>query len=318
MQGTKDVWSSERVKELTLSKIAMNTTKVPIRKRSLRPAAIIAGIVLAASVSVSALAASGIIDMHGFFDSIFDSEKATGYVVASDSIDIIQDSTALSIESVKALTDSEYLYINAKFTTLNGEALPDHLILYDGEDDIGEGMVAERFDEYSASVNLMFTTHSYKVSDGVAIVGFDSVYDVYSLEQETSQPFSGTWSIRVALGDEVTPKELHGTFGSDEITATLNGTTVAFSSDEFLQVNPVLSEKVQQTIDSGNEADVNLYGEFFDDELTITFSDGTVVTSIPSFGGAVYTDSLQSIHVSIPFVIPEDVVELEYHGVTFR
>jgi len=323
-EADRERWSSDRVLEMTMNKIrsteagakAVRTHRSVFRRIAVAAAAVM----LMAAISVTALAATGVIDLGGFYNSIFNNAKADEYIVSGSDITYENHSADLKIEPLKAMYDSDNLYISAKVTSLNGTPLPDEFTF--GASDTGiEGYAkcAERIDDYTAVVNLVFLSMPWaqvKEENGSVTVGLDTAYaypeDSYEAISsigsgavdsavgipENATVWNGEWNITLKLGKQVSPKELTAAADGKELKAVVNGTSVSFVSSES-----------SYEVTGGDPQDAG---------LTLTLSDGTVVSGLSEFASVAFIDGVLTETVSIPFVNPAEVVAVTYNGVTYR
>jgi len=160
--------NAENIREKLMKKIAVK------RKPAKRILLAAAAVVIMLALSLTALAATGVLDFGRFYESIFANPEASPYIVTGEGISIIEENNTnavlhnediinndgngsdLTIEPVAAFIDGWQIYIQIKVTVLNDVPLPDTLYIYDGNTWINYGeTTVSRLDEASAVISFM-------------------------------------------------------------------------------------------------------------------------------------------------------------------
>ena len=180
--AAKSVASADRVKELTLKKINMRETcensiadekqaqpsyRAQPRRAHMRTACrttlIAACLVILLLGSVTALAASGVINIREFYSSIFANPKAEKVVATGDAVSGAVEDNGIEITPLGAYVEGYNAYIRLKLRDMEGGRLSDTIYLLKNN---GESVPAVV--DYDADTNSAVAIIQYDIATGDA------------------------------------------------------------------------------------------------------------------------------------------------------
>jgi hypothetical protein len=335
---TKETWSADRIKELTMSKIHSTavTASTYVPRRPTRRFAVVAiAAILALSLATTALAVSGVIDFGRFYNSIFSNPKASPYVSTEDMISIIGSSDDLSIEPIAGFVGGEWnLYIQLKLTALSDTPIPEKLYILDGDFPInlGDTTISKvdgrtaivsfrthsgRRDSQSETISVKFNAISstpYRIDntgnpDNALVVGIPD-------SSEDALTYYGDWEVLLSANNTIETRFVKGSFDGRDATVRVEPTVI--------EIQVFGNEDAPYLVDSSGSINYR-----FDPEGTIkiTLADGRVIEesrvevdvgagsnndAVDEHGNKVY--GMASYWCSIEFVNPAYVVSVELFG----
>jgi len=336
--------NADNIREMFLQKTAVK------RKPKMRGLLAAAVVVIMITLSITALAATGVIDFGRFYNTIFSNPEALPFITEDDIITSSEDSSELTIEPVAVFADGWQIYIQLKVTVLNGVPLPDTIYLFDGNTWINYGeTTVSRLDEASAVISFMtLGNHVTFIKDGSPVfyhtpeweqadtVTFkidavssspfrnaeSGVYVSGSPEEEEFVFYSGQWEFSVPIDKEtvnrIDPGFIETVYEGLYATASIHATS--FEVRLYSNENTPFEIK-----DYGIGTDVVNY-TFYDDnglpepsfvektgDVVITLADGRTVE--PRISSTSNDDMLACYTYTMGFINPEDVVSVMFFGV---
>jgi hypothetical protein len=240
--GTDEIWSADRIKELTLSKIhnssviADRRTAYRLKRRFATAAAVI---VLTIAVATTALAVSGIIDFGTIFSSIFHSKEAAPYIHMGDGITMQSNDGEVSVEPIAAFYEvgRSGMYLELRITDPTDERLSDLLLFIDTDSGnngnvLNTGPVDVRFvDENTVVAGLLITP----VNIGETIIRFDTI--VSGIEQ-----FDEVQPTRFNIGEHISIEK-----------------SIVVPGAEIVEISAITLDNGRLTI-AHRQSDVSVYG----------------------------------------------------------
>jgi hypothetical protein len=318
--------------------------KTAVKRRPFRSVFLAAAIiVMTLTLSITALAVTGIIDLGSIFNSIFANPEANPYILSDDTIEITHSSETstnetiigftangsddLMIEPIAGFIDGVSLYLQLKITAQNDNHIPDRLYIIDGTSIRNIGDVAiSHIDEKTAIISfLSHILYDFNVGDDVTI-SFNAISSMpIKVENRpdnapTEPPPEPVDSNDVSY---VAPTENAITFFGDwKITVSADSIMQPRTIDSnfrglsaeirinatSVEVKVFADEDVPFDFDN---VDDRLPSSFDDAEtLVITLADGRVI--VPMFNGDNMDFSMVAYAFSMEFINPADVVAIEF------
>ncbi len=189
-----EAWSAERVKALTMNKISgaaddSSAERYTVLRRHGRRFAIVAtAAVLALSLATAALAASGVIDLGAFYNSIFNNSKATPYVKTGDEITTQVNDGDVTVELLAGFLESARsgAYVQMRIQDPTGTKLSESLIFINNGNTLNTGSVSVRMEDANTAVASMFIT-PVNAAGGEVKLSFDTIASgIQSIESEST------------------------------------------------------------------------------------------------------------------------------------
>jgi len=313
-----------------------------------------AAVVTMLALSITALAATGIINLGRFYDSIFANPEASPYVVTGEGLSIVEgddinsvphagdiitgreNSNDLSVEPVAAFLDGWQIYVQLKVTVQNDVPLPDALYIFNGNTPLNYGDVdITRINEKSAFISFMtvgnhvtflkdgssvlYHTPEWEQADTV-ILRFDSINSDY---HEADIIYNGPWEISIYINNETVNKINPGFIETSYMGFY---TTVAIRATSF-EVRVFAAEGVpfysRETYWIDGDLRVDIY--YDDNDLpkpSFESRTGDVVITLsdgrtvePIIDSTSNDDTLACYSYIMDFINPEDVVSVMFFGV---
>lgn len=267
----------------------LHARKAPLRRLGL----IAASIVLMLSISMTALAATGVIDFGAFYNSLFASDKASPYVASRNEISASSNGD-LSIEPLAAILDDERLYIQLKITGLSSKTLPDSLYFFNNGQrlDIGDGYIIS-VDDNTVIANIMVFARN--IDDGKIELRFDKISAVYD-DSGMATSFSGDWDFLIPADKLLKTKILDDVF-------------IGYGTRVLIGATLLKIEVFSDFSKGGIDFDYMAPGA-----AVLNLKDGTTVPL--TFSGQFTDNRVSAFDYNMEFVNPIDVVSVAFCGVT--
>jgi len=337
-----------RSKMISVTETGTITPHVQQKRPVYRVLLTAAVVVIMLTLSITALATTGVLDLSRFYKSIFANTEASPYIVVGDEITITNDilsntgnSSDLAIKPLAAFISGWMIYVQIEVTVLNDVPLPDTLYILDGDTWINVGEVEiSRLDEMSAV--LSFTTMGHHVTylangetvyynspeweqTDMVILKFDTISSVLPFTDDNVS-YNGQWEISVNL-DYTTLKRIKPGyietyykefFASVEVSATSFG-VVLYPNEgtEFVTRDTYMIESIEMLPE--------LLWAFYDDnglpapsiderigDVVITLADGTIIKPLQE---STSNDNMMASYAySMEFINPEEIVSIVFLG----